>query len=197
MTDHKSLSFTAFLQIAGCPLNTLGSICKGPVILTSPIDGHGPGLDGSRALGMLDCTDEDWELGKDTGLITFDKGPDALPLLLYFRHFDNGYRLYVRSGKHFGEGIFSNANGMITVQPITDRDPGLWKLIDIQSGRPFDLARCEGSECGVQMASAEGHPVEARYIYPVGAFLASYPAAHQGDVTLIIQEREVDWLSAG
>jgi len=103
----------------------------------------------------------------------------------------------VRSGKHFGEGIFSNANGLITTQPIKDRDPGLWKLIDIQSGRPFDLARCEGSEFDVQMASAEGHPVEAHFLYPVGAFLASYPAAHQGDVTLIIQEREVDWLSAG
>ncbi len=197
MTDHKSLSFTAVLQIAGCPLNTLGSICTGPIILSNPIDGVGPGLDGSRAIGMLDCSEEDWELGKNSGMITFDKGPAELPLLLYFRHFDNGYRLYVRSGKHFGEGIFSNPNGLITAEPITDNDPGLWKLTDIQSGQPFNLAQCEGSECDVQLASAEGHPVEAHYMYPVGAFLASYPTAHQGDVTLVIQEREVDWLSAG
>jgi hypothetical protein len=33
-------------------------------------------------------------------------------------------------------------------------------------------------------------------LYPVGAFLACYSAAHQSDLSLIIQKREVDWLNA-
>ena len=197
MTYHKSLSFTAFLQVTDCPLNTLDSICTGPIILTNPIDGFAPGLDGNCAIGMLNCSDDDWELGKDTGLITFDKGPSALPLLLYFRHFDEGYRLYVRSGKHFGEGVFSNANGLINVQPIKASDPCLWTVVNAQTDQPFDLTQCEGPECDIKLASANGHPVESHYIYPVGAFLACYPDAHQHDLSLVIQERGVDWLNAG
>jgi len=196
VADHKSLSFTAVLQVAGCPLNTLDSICTGPIILSNPIDGVGPGLEGSSAIGMLNCSDEDWQLGKETGLITFDKGPSALPLLLYFRHCDDGYRLYARSGKHFGEGVFSNANGLINVQPIKASDPCLWNVVNAQTDQPFDLTQCEGPTCEIRLASAKGHPVEAHYIYPVGAFLACYPAAHAGGLSLVIQERGVDWLKA-
>ncbi|MNO87048.1 hypothetical protein D3C76_784630 [compost metagenome] len=101
-------------------------------------------MDGSRAIGMFNCSDDDWQLGKDSGLLTFDRSPSAQSLLLYFRHFDGGYRLYLRSGEHLGEGVFTNANGLITVQPITASDPSLWSIIDAQTGQPFDLTQCEG-----------------------------------------------------
>ncbi|HDS0919983.1 TPA: hypothetical protein QEM85_004244 [Pseudomonas putida] len=194
IADHKNLSLTAILQIAGCPL--LGSMCTGLIILSSPIDSLDPAMDGSRAIGMFNCSDDDWQLGKDSGLLTFDRGPSAQSLLLYFRHFDGGYRLYLRSGEHLGEGVFTNANGLITVQPITASDPSLWSIIDAQTGQPFDLTQCEGPDCDIKLTSADGHPVEAHYLYPVGAFLACYASAHQSDLSLIIQEREVDWLNA-
>jgi hypothetical protein len=196
MTDHKKLSFTATLQIAGCPLNTLDSMCTGPIILSSPINNLNPVMDGGRAIGMFNCSDEDWHLGRDSGLITFDRGASAQSLVLYFRHFDGGYRLYLRSGEHLGEGVFTNANGVVDVQPIKASDPSLWKIVDAQTGQPFDLTQCEGPDCDIKLTSADGHPVESHYLYPVGAFLACYPAAHQGDLRLIIQEREVDWLNA-
>lgn len=174
----------------------MDSLCTGPVILSNPIDGFGPGIDGSRAIGMLDCSDEDWQLGKDIGLITFDRGAVALSLLLYFRHFDDGYRLYLRSGKHLGEGVFTHANGLVTAQPIEAKDPSLWKMVDVRTSQPFDLTRCEGTACEIRLTSADGHPVEVHNLYPVGAFLACYPAAQQGDLSLVIQQREVDWLNA-
>ena len=195
MVDQKSLSFTATLMLSDCPLTTLDSITTGPIVLSNPIDGQGLGIDGSGAIGMFNCSDEDWQLGTDTGLITFDKGPSALPLLLYFRHFDEGYRLYVRSGKHSGEGVFANDNGVINVQPIKASDPCLWKVLNAQTGQPFDLTQCDGPDYDIKLVSAKGHPVEAQYIYPVGAFLASYPTAHQGNLGLVVQERGVDWLN--
>ena len=196
MADHTALSFTATLHVDGCPLNTFGSFCTGPIILTNPVDGTGAGFDGTRTIGMLNCSDEDWELGQDSGLVTFGKGSSVEPLLLYFRHFDSGYRLYVRSGKHQGDGVFTTADGLVNVHPIVAKDPCLWKVSDAVTGECFDLTQREDTAHEVQLQSEAGHPLEVHYLYPVGGFLACYPDAHQGSVTLEIQERGVDWLNA-
>ncbi|MGJ7550382.1 hypothetical protein [Pseudomonas alloputida] len=194
MADHVALSFTATLQVADASINVLGDMTSGPVTLVSPHQALGYVVEGATTLGMLNGTDKDWHHGQESGLITFEQAAQPVALLLYFRHGEAGYRLYLRSGPRLGEGVFTTDDGRVSVQPIKARDPSLWALIDAQTGEAFDLTQLEDGRREIQMASADGHPLEVHNLYPVGGFLACYPAAQQGTLSLIIQERGVDWL---
>lgn len=195
MADHKAHSFIAALQIAESPVNSLDCLSTGPVIVATPNHLTGPGVDGAKALGMLNGTDEDWQHGQELGLITFDKGADPCALLLYFRHSDAGYRLYVRSGPHFGQGVFTTSDGQLAIQPITSQDPTVWTLTDAQTGNPFDLTQLEDNRREIQMSSSNGHALEIHNLYPVGGFLACYAAAQPCTLSLLIKQRGVDWLN--
>lgn len=194
MTSHKNLSFIASLQVAEAPINVLGHMTTGPVTLVSPHQVPGYAVEGATTLGMLHGTDSDWHHGRETGLITFEQAAQPAALLLYFRHSEAGYRIYLRSGPHFGKGVFTTSDGLVNVQPIKAKDPSLWTLTDAQTGEAFDLTQLEDGRREIQLASADGHPLELHNLYPVGGFLACYPAARQGTLSLIIHERDVDWL---
>jgi hypothetical protein len=194
MANHATLSFTATLQVAEAPINVLGDMTSGPVTLASPHQVPAYVVEGAATLGMLDGTDEDWLHGQEWGLVTFEKAALPAALLLYFRHGDAGYRIYVRSGPHFGEGLFTTGDGVVNVQPIKAKDPSLWKLTDAQTGEIFDLTQLEDGRREILLTSTDGHPLELHNLYPVGGFLACYPTARQGTLSLIIQERGVDWL---
>lgn len=195
MTDHKARSFTATLQIAEAPVNCLGSLSTGPVLLATPAITPARAIDGARALGMLNGTDEDWQHGQETGLVTFDKAAAPSALLLYFRHSDAGYRLYVRNGAHRGDGVFTTGDGLVILQAIDRQDPSLWRLMDAQTGQVFDLAELEDERREIQMTSSLGHPLEIHNLYPVGGFLACYASAQPCTLSLLIEQRGVDWLN--
>ncbi|MFJ4068584.1 hypothetical protein ACIPW4_25300 [Pseudomonas sp. NPDC089996] len=194
MADHVALSFTATLQVAEASINVLGDMTIGPVTLASPHQTPGYAVEGSTTLGMLNGTDADWQHGRQMGLITFEQTAQPAELLLYFRHSEAGYRIYLRSGPHAGEGVFITRDGLVSVQPIKAKDPSLWAMTDAQTGEAFDLTQLEDGRREIQLASADGHPLEIHALYPVGGFLACYPAARQGTLSLIIQDRVVDWL---
>ncbi|QHG67103.1 hypothetical protein [Pseudomonas putida] len=194
MADHVALSFTATLQVAEAPINVLGDMTTGPVMLVSPHQASGYAVEGATTLGMLNGTETDWHHGQEIGLITFEQAAQPAALLLYFRHGDAGYRLYLRSGPQAGQGVFITDDGLVNAQPIKAEDPSLWALTDAQTGEAFDLTQLENGRREIQLASADGHPLEVHNLHPVGGFLACYPAAQQGTLSLIIQERGVDWL---
>ena len=194
MADHKAHSFIAALQIAESPVNSLDCLSTGPVIVATPNHLTGPGVDGAKALGMLNGTDEDWQHGQELGLITFDKGADPCALLLYFRHSDAGYRLYVRSGPHLGKSVFTNVDGQVTLRTSTSKEPSVWSLIDVQTGNAFDLTLLEDGRREIQLISSDGHPLEIHNLYPVGGFLACYAQAQPCTLSLLIEQRGVDWL---
>ena len=196
MADNKTRSFTATLQIAESPVNSLDCLCTGHVSLVTPTEVPGYAIEGAHALGMLNGTEDDWQHGQGFGLIPFDKGDDQCAMLLYFRYSDAGYRLYVRSGPHFGKGIFTTAEGLVAAQAIEAQDPSLWTLVDAQTGAPFDLAQLEDDRREIQMIARNGHPMEIHNLYPVGGFLACYPAAQQCTLSLLITQRGVDWLNS-
>jgi hypothetical protein len=196
MADNKTRSFTATLQIAESPVNSLDCLCTGPVSLVTPTEVPGYAIEGAHALGMLNGTEDDWQHGQGFGLIPFDKGDDQCAMLLYFRYSDAGYRLYVRSGPYFGKGIFTTAEGLVAAQAIEAQDPSLWTLVDAQTGAPFDLAQLEDDRREIQMIARNGHPMEIHNLYPVGGFLACYAAAQQCTLSLLIAQRGVDWLNA-
>ncbi|MGG5291984.1 hypothetical protein ACQZ2L_22615 [Pseudomonas shirazensis] len=195
MADHTKHSFTAVVMANGCPINTLESISIGPVILDSPGSTPAYGIDGRRTLGMFNCTDGDWAHGEELGLITFQQGSAPTPWVFYFRHFEEGYRIYLRSGEHFGEGVFIGQDRQVEVRPITSRDPALWSLVDAQTGDKIDITQHQPDDLEVHLISDEGYPLEIHAMYPVGAFLACHATAGRGTLSLTIQRREENWLN--
>ncbi|MBK4989183.1 hypothetical protein [Pseudomonas sp. S36] len=189
---HKARSFIATLQVKGCPVNTFDSMTRGEVVLESPLTYPAQALDGASVLGMLNCSDEDWQHGQDLGLITFDRVAAPAPLLLYFRHSDEGYRLYIRNGPHFGHGVFARKNGLVGIKPIERQDPTAWSIITAASDKALDISRVEADEIDVSLTS--GHdPFGLHGLYPVGGYATCHPAASKCTLRLVIKQRDVDW----
>jgi hypothetical protein len=190
----KELSFTATILACGQPINCLGEMSEGPVILDTPniIPAHA--LEGAQTLGVLDGSDEDWAHAEEMGLITFRKAAVPESMLLYFRHSAEGYRLYVRRGACLGYGVFKNANGLIEALPMGSLDPTAWRIIDAQSNELLDLSQLDQDQLDIQLVSSDGQPVELHTLYPVGGFLACHESALPCSLTLQIENRQVDWL---
>ncbi|WP_288439671.1 hypothetical protein [uncultured Pseudomonas sp.] len=197
MPTDVERSFTANLQVDGYPVNVLGNMTTGPVMLASPHKLPAYGVNGTHTLGMLDALDKDWSHEQELGLISFDKAPQPPTLLLYFRYSQAGYRIYLRSGPHFGKGVFTTADGLVNVQPTKPTYPTQWQLIDAQRDAPFDVYQVSKNQCDIRATNPDGHPLEVHGLFPVGGFLACYPAAHSSTLNLIILERGVDWLNPG
>lgn len=192
----KERSFTATLWANGHPLNFLAALSGGPVWITGPLSDDVQLRDGSRALGMLDGSDEDWQHGQELGLVDFHRTVDAVPVLLYFRHSPVGYRLYVRSGNHQGEGIFCSPQGLLEAQPIGSADPACWSIQEAATGTALDARQVGDGPLDIQLASADGKPVVMQGIYPVGGYLACQASAAVSTLSLQIEARHVDWMSA-
>ena len=194
MFDHVAHSFIATLQFEEIPINSLDSMTTGPVVLTSLKGVPGYSIEGGCTLAVLDGSDEDWRHGKEVGLITFDKAPQPEPLKLYFRHGDSGYRIYLRSGAHFGEGVFVTDEGLVNVQPIEDKDPTLWVVTDAQTDEAFDLTQSEDNQREIQLVTNNGRALTLHNLYPVGGFLTINDGGPQAMFNLLIEARGVDWL---
>lgn len=191
--NHKAHSFLATLHAADCPLNTFDSMTSGNVVLESPLTTPGDAVDGAATLGVLNCSDDDWDYGQALGLVSFEKPSAALPLLLYFRHSEAGYRLYVRSGAHSGKGVFATTHGLVEAMRIGQQDPTAWKITEASSGKVFDLTVIEGDQIDIRLESKAG-PWGRHALYPVGDYSVCHANAVGRSLKLVIQERNVDWL---
>ncbi|CAG8868111.1 hypothetical protein PS627_02874 [Pseudomonas fluorescens] len=189
----KALSFTATLWAGGHPLNFLAALGEGAVSVTRPGDPSRI-IDGTRTLGVLDGTVEDWAHASDLGLVNFTKGAEQTPVLLYFRHDAGGYRIYVRDGQYLGHGVFCSKLGAVQAQPVEATDPARWHLRHPASGAAFDPLRHERDRFEIQLTDAEGTPVGMEAIYPVGGYLARYRGIRPYTVVLKLEARQVDWL---
>ncbi|MBK5010393.1 hypothetical protein IAE33_002253 [Pseudomonas sp. S60] len=189
---HKARSFIATLQVNGCPVNTFDSMTRGQVVLESPLASPAHALDGASVLGMLNCSDEDWQHGQDLGLITFERAAAPAPLLLYFRHSDEGYRLYIRSGPHFGQGVFVTEEGLVAVKPIEQKDPTLWSVIAAATGEHLDVITTETDEIDISLVSTD-NPLGLQSLFPVGGYAMCHAAADRCTLRLAIEQRDVDW----
>jgi len=195
MSTDVARSFIATLENDGSPINVFDAMTTGPVILESPNQTPAFAIDGARTLGLLDGSDADWQLGQEQGLVTFSKGPEPAPLMLYFRYSQAGYRLYIRNGTHLGEGVFCNAYGVVNAQLIEATDPTLWLITHEQSGKPFDVTETEGDSQDIQLTNRHGHPLQVHGLYPVGGYLVCHAAAGKSTLRLSIVARNVDWLN--
>ena len=191
--NHKAHSFLATLHAADCPLNTFDSVTNDNVVLASPLTTPGYAVDGAATLGALNCSEDDWHHGQELGLVNFENSSAVLPLLLYFRHSEDGYRLYVRSGAHLRKGIFATTHGLVEVKRIEQQDPTAWKITEASSGNAFDLTTSEGDQVDIKLESKAG-PWGRHALYPVGDYSVCHANAVGRSLKLVIQERNVDWL---
>ncbi|OCT21434.1 hypothetical protein [Pseudomonas putida] len=190
-------SFIATLSANGHPIHCLGESTKGPVILEMP--GRFPAqlVEGHRALGYINGTKEDFDHGNEIGVITFEKGAPIEPLQLYFRYSDQGgYRIYVRSGAHRGEGVFLGESKLLELQPIGLDDPSCWIIREQQSANLLDITQDTANTLQITLQEAGGDPVQSAGLWPVGGYLGAVANTEQQSYGLHILQREVDWLNA-
>ena len=198
MLPDKSLSFTATLSSCGSPIVVLGEWARGSVVAAHPtLDPlRATLIDAESALGAMAGSPDSFEHDREVGLIDFEVLEGIEPVLLYFRHSNGAYRLYVRSGRHMGEGVFSTSHGLLITRPIDRKDPPLWTLRDAASGSSVTLPQVTGNSIDVQLAAAQtGEGVALNALGLSAGYLAisSPPLA---SLTLEIAATEVDWLSA-
>ncbi|EST16834.1 hypothetical protein IRZ53_08245 [Pseudomonas fulva] len=191
--NHKAHSFLATLHAADCPLNTFDSMTSDDVVLASPLTTPGYAVDGAATLGVLNCSEDEWHHGQELGLVNFEKSSAVQPLLLYFRHSEDGYRLYVRSGAHLRKGIFATAHGLVEAKRIEQQDPTAWKITEASSGNAFDPTTSEVDQVDIKLESKAG-PWGRHALYPVGDYSVCHANAVGRSFKLVIQERNVDWL---
>lgn len=191
--NHKAHSFLATLHAADCPLNTFDSMTSDDVVLASPLTTPGYAVDGAATLGVLNCSEDEWHHGQELGLVNFEKSSAVQPLLLYFRHSEDGYRLYVRSGAHLRKGIFATTHGLVEVKRIEQQDPTAWKITEASSGNAFDPTTSEVDQVDIKLESKAG-PWGRHALYPVGDYSVCHANAVGRSFKLVIQERNVDWL---
>ncbi|HGM5581860.1 TPA: hypothetical protein ACKP22_003567 [Pseudomonas putida] len=193
----KQHSFIATLSAGGHEINCLGLSTEGQVILEVPGGGPGKTVKGHKTLGFLHGTDEDFAHGQEMGTINFSKAKHSQPLHLYFRYSDKGYRLYVRGGIYYGQGVFLSPAGLLELQRIGSVDPTFWTICKPQSHALLNITQDDQDQLDVTLSNAGGHPVYNQGIWPVGGYLASVPGASHHTYQLNILQRGVDWASAG
>lgn len=194
MADDKALSFTATLLVNGHPLIVLNQAIDRSVMVPHPDSNLGQ-LDASLALGILSAPNEAWDDARDAGHVDFHLTGDLSPTVFYFRHSEEGYRLYIRSGDYVGQGVFKNKYGVAMSRPIEDSDPSPWRirlahtqkfvvLSDLATGSAIINLECSSS--GAHLATNIIGNGE-------GGYLITRKSAPATNLRLNILEREADW----
>lgn len=192
----KARSFTATLSIDGQPITVLREAADDDVWVVAPggDPSHLPIINASQALGTLSGPNEAWAHERELGLVDFNV-VEAPPTLLYLRHSAGRYRMYIRSGAQFGQGVFTTGPGLLEAQPITAKDPALWQVEDATSGQPLDLASSSENTFEVRLTLASnGAPVTLFGIHSQGGYLAVAQGGQPATLSLSLVEREADWL---
>lgn len=194
MQTDESLSFTATLHMDQHPVCILGEHTDGPMAVIHPYSRQPIEL--SRALGILIGPDEAWEEDRRVGLIDFNLTSPLAATTFYFRHVQGFYRLYVRSGEHFGHGIY-RPSGRPQAQAVEEQDPSHWAILPAgESGGACTLTELgDSSEIHLKKSSSLAILTMLGIGIGVGGFLEASKTDPVATLTLRIIEREVDWLS--
>ncbi|BBH44232.1 hypothetical protein [Pseudomonas sp. KU43P] len=194
MPDNQSLSFTATLLVNGYPLTILGEATEGAINVRHP-DPSLETIDVTQALGVLTTPDEAWNDAREAAHVDFHLTGDVMPTLFYFRHTDEGYRLYIRGGAHAGQGVFKSKYGVATVSPIEDVDPTPWQIRYSHNNQPVTLADMEIDFSVICLeCSASAKTLATELIAEgEGAYLITHRSRPATSLRLNIQERGVDW----
>lgn len=196
MTDDTALSFTATLLVNGHALRLMADAVDRAVTVAHPDPLLGS-MDITQALAALSGPDEAWDEARDAGRVDFHLTDELSPTRFYFRHTDQGYRLYLRSGGCAGQGVFNTQYGIPMAQPVEGSDPSAWQLRHAHSQQPIVLSELATDfamitlDDAVTGARLTGKPVGL----DEGLYLATSQSAPATALRLNILERGVDWAS--
>lgn len=194
MTDDTALSFTATLLVNGHALRIVADAADRAVTVAHPDPLLGT-IDITQALAALSGPDEAWDEARDAGRVDFHLTDDLSPSLFYFRHTDQGYRLYLRGGCCEGQGVFKTKYGIPMAQPVENDDPTAWQLRHAHSQQPTLLSELATDfamitlHCAITGAQLTGRPVGL----DEGLYLIASQSNPATALRLNILERGVDW----
>lgn len=195
MTDHTALSFTATLQINGNALQLIADAADRKVTVSHPDPFQGT-IDITQALGALTGPNEEWEESRNLGLVDFQLTENLSPVVLYFRHTDGGYRLYLRSGSGAGLGIYKNKYGIAVAQPVKGDDPTPWQIRHAHSKQSAVLSSLatDFAMINLHCAASGAHLTSQGIGLGEGLYLISGRSKAATSLRLNILERGVDWV---
>ena len=183
MYSHRQQSFIAQLSAPGAHLNFLDVLLGHPARI--PLAGSG----GSVFSGRFSERDDSHLLGH----LPVENAPP--PPTLYFRHFEEGYYLYVRTpGNHFGKGISRGRHGEIGAYPTQTLAPACFELLGpngalILSDIPVNAFHCVLRERASGMCLHRHKRFDAAHTYVFAK------RDERMRLTLNILERNAAWLS--
>lgn len=194
MADHQALSFTATLLVNGHPLTILSEATEGTIRVAHPDTNLGL-MDVTHALGVLSTPDDAWDDAREAGHVDFHVTGDVAPVLFYFRHTPEGYRLYIRGGEHDGQGVFKSKYGVAMVSPIEGSDPTPWQMRNPHTQHPLDLAGMAVDFFIINLACAASGQSLATHLIAngEGGYLITLRSKPATSLRLNITERGVDW----
>jgi hypothetical protein len=195
MTDNTALSFTATLLVNGHALCVMADAVDRAVAVAHPDPLLGT-IDITQALVALSGPDEAWDQARDAGRVDFHLTENRSPSLFYFRHTDQGYRLYLRSGCCEGQAVFISKYGIPMAQPVENSEPSAWQLRHAHSQQPTLLSELTTDfvmislHCATTGKRLTGRPVGL----DEGLYLITSQSAPATALRLNILERGVDWV---
>ncbi|MBV4493064.1 hypothetical protein [Pseudomonas oryzicola] len=194
MTAHESLSFTATLLVNGHPLTVLSDAAEGIIQVPHPDSSLGM-MDIAQALGVLSGPDEAWDAAREAGHVDFHLKSEISPTLFYFRHSDQGYHLYVRSGAHYGQAVFKSKYGVANVAPVEGAVPTPWLLRLAHTGQTVTLANLPNDFAMLNLECATSAQSLATNLIGdgEGGYLITRRSVPATSLRLNIVERGVDW----
>lgn len=155
MLTHRQQSFIATLKEPGDSVHFLGAL------LGKPARVKRGALGGGIFTGAIQHRDDSHFLG-------FVEGQAAkadTPLTLYFRHHDEGFRLYVRSpGPYHGRGIARADDNTIGAFIIGERNPGLFQ-IDHFTGVPLTVDHLHADIVPVVLRADNGNHLHLQRLH--------------------------------
>lgn len=194
MADNIALSFTATLLVNGHALHVIADAADRSLLVPhlDPLLGT---MDVTHALGALSGPDEVWDEARNAGLVDFHLTENLSPVVLYFRHTDEGYRLYLRSGSCAGKGVFKNKYGIPMAQPVEASDPSPWRMCHAHSKQGTDLLdlATDFAMINLQCAKTEAYLTANSIGLSEGLYLITGSSSPATSLRLNILERGVDW----
>ncbi|UFH48823.1 hypothetical protein [Pseudomonas sp. KNUC1026] len=198
MPNDFKMSFTATLLINGHPVRAMDEFTDLPV--TVGAHAGNPTVDVSQALGVLMGPDAEWDSERDSGLIDFhllDTAPCSA-CLLYFRHQQGKYRVYVRTGAYAGFGWYTCADQVPRLQQGISVPPPLWTLRHAYSDQVLTLDKMPTGRtpiCLEPPGAQRSISLEGIGDRHNGGYLKVAGAGSRTRLSLNIVEREADWLA--
>lgn len=182
MPTHRQQSFLGTLWLRNYPVSTLDVIAGEPVWINT--------LGGAGILPGLVST-----VRNDSSMLSCHPSVNCAPMVFYFRHTSEGYRLYVReTGDHFGKGVVVHDHKHLGVQQTDRYDPSLFTLKG-PDGRALELSELTSDFHSVMLIHGESGISRSRRSNSTYEYLAAKDQAPHIWLLRIL-ERNVPWLSS-